>query len=62
MLSCTEICCYIFLSILRNLESNSDFLLRNTISLLTQNLEKREVILTCFTKIIGKQSSVIQYA
>ena len=55
MLSCTKISFVItFFSILINLESNPGFLLRNSIKLLTQNLEK--VILTCFTKIIAEQS------
>ena len=42
MLSCTEISFVkkIF-SILRNLESNPGFLLRNQIELLTKNLEKK---------------------
>ena len=61
MLACTTISFVIFfLKFLRQLESNPGFLLRNSIKLLTQNMEK--VILTCSTKIIAEQSSVIQYA
>ena len=43
MLLCTEISLVIYIfSILRNLESNPGFLLRNSIKLLTQNLEEEK--------------------
>ena len=62
MLSCTEISFVISFSQFWEIWSQTlGFLLRNSIKPLSQNLEKK-VILTCFTKIIAEQSSVIQYA
>ena len=64
MLSCTEISFVIsfFFSILRNLESNPGFLLRNSINLLIQNLEEKKSNFDMFHKIIAEQSSIIQHA
>ena len=59
MLSCTEISFVFAFSILRNSESNPGFLLCNSSSYLLKTWKK--VILTCFTKTIAEQSSVIQY-
>ena len=52
--------CYIFFSVLINFESNRGFLLRNSIELTLKTW--KNIISTCFTKMIAEQSSVIQYA
>ena len=52
---------YLF-SILRNFQSNRGFLLRNSIELILKTWICLIIILTCFTRMIAEQSSVIQYA
>ena len=58
MLLCTKIS---FVKSFFNFESNRGFLFRNSIEL-TLKTWREKIILTCFTKIIAKQSFVIQYA
>ena len=62
MLSCTEISFVISLFNFEKFWVNPGFPFTQLNRANTQNLERKKIILTCFTKMIAEQSSVIQYA